>query len=362
MYCKHCGKEIEEDSCFCKYCGKEQNVSKKPSLIIDGLRTAGKTIVQKVFALVRILVDYVRRIKIPGMSEEQSDKLRKWTKRIIKVVVVVAVLVLLVATCAWVYSYYYDEYLPKKRLDEACEDIIKKFQSNDKAISLEYSRKILLNEWAFYDDLETWGYDKVPDSHITERMYPYRNEAFKKIESEAYNGNPRIQYLLGHIYIGKYVNQYRGVGSSIIYEREYSVQPDTVKAVYWWNEAAKQGYTLAYNSMGIAYKLGLGVDKDMKKSIEYLKKGAESGDAKAQCNYGDLFRDGVKIHTGSHVVKEPQYIYGHYYGTEDVTIQDSLVILPQDITQARYWWEKAAAQGNQIAKNRLQKIYEEDDE
>jgi hypothetical protein len=110
--------------------------------------------------------------------------------------------------------------------------------------------------------------------------------------------------------------------------------------------------------MGIAYKLGWGVDKDMKKAIEYLKKGAESGDAKAQCNYGDLFRNGVKIRTGSHVVKEPQYIYGHYYGTESITIQDSLVLLPRDIAQAKYWWEKAAAQGNQFAKEHLQKVYE----
>ena len=22
MFCRYCGKEIEEDSCFCKYCGK----------------------------------------------------------------------------------------------------------------------------------------------------------------------------------------------------------------------------------------------------------------------------------------------------------------------------------------------------
>ena len=189
-------------------------------------------------------------------------------------------------------------------------------------------------------------------------MSQYRNEAFGKIESEAYNGNPQMQYLLGRMYIGLYVNQYRGVGGSYIYERKYAIEPDTVKAVYWWNEAAKQGYTLAYNSMGIAYKLGWGVDKDMKKAIEFLKKGAESGDAKAQCNYGDLFRNGVKIRTGSHVVKEPQYIYGHYYGTESITIQDSLVLLPRDIAQAKYWWEKAAAQGNQFAKEHLQKVYE----
>jgi hypothetical protein len=358
VYCRYCGRQIDEDASFCTYCGKEQNVSKKQSLNFDGQRTSGKRIVQKALALVRIPVDYVRTIKIPRMSTERANLWRKRMKRVGKVLLVIVFIAIIVAAGAWGYSYYYDDYLPEKRLNDACEDIVKKFHSNDKALSLEYSRKILLNNWAFVDNQETWGYNDVSDNRITERVSQYRNEAFGKIESEAYNGNPQMQYLLGRIYIGIYANRYRGVGGSYIYERKYAIEPDTVKAVYWWNEAAKQGYTLAYNSMGIAYKLGWGVDKDMKKAIEYLKKGAESGDAKAQCNYGDLFKDGVKIHTGSHVVKEPQYIYGHYYGTENVTIQDSVTILPKDIDQAKYWWEKSANNGNVIAKERLQKIYE----
>ena len=29
MYCKHCGKEIDDNSTFCKYCGKPQDNSNK---------------------------------------------------------------------------------------------------------------------------------------------------------------------------------------------------------------------------------------------------------------------------------------------------------------------------------------------
>lgn len=354
IYCRFCGKQIDEDSTFCAHCGRELT-NGNPHVKENA--NFWESISQKFKSIIFIPICLVQRYKQQFKNDEKSKLLRKRIKRIVLVLFSAIIFLLLLAVGAWGYDYYKYDYLPQIALDYACNDILAKFRSSDKAISLEYSRKILLNEWAFYDDLETWGYDKVPNRYITERMHSYRNEAFKKIESEAYNGDPRIQYLLGHIYIGKYVNQYRGVGNSIIYEREYSIQPDTIKAVYWWNEALKQGFVPAFNSMGIAYKLGWGVDKDMKKSIEYLKKGAESGDAKAQCNYGDLLRDGVKINTGSHVVKEPQYIYGHYYGTENVTIQDSLIILPQDIAQAKYWWGKAAAQGNQIAKERLQKIY-----
>ena len=31
MFCRYCGKEIEEDSCFCKYCGK--NIEKQVILL-----------------------------------------------------------------------------------------------------------------------------------------------------------------------------------------------------------------------------------------------------------------------------------------------------------------------------------------
>ena len=368
LYCRFCGKQINEDDVFCPRCGKKQNITKN-SWSIESLSGQAKTFSHKLLTWVRVPYDYAKK-SILLMSKERSNLWRKRMIRAGKILFAVIVVAIILAGGAWGYSYYYDNYLPQKQLDEACQDIINKFHSNDKAESLEYSRKILLNSWAFYDSpqhyermaisgnsesnkKETWGYDNVANSRITERMSQYRQEAFKKIEIEAYNGNPQMQYLLGRMYLG--MLKYKGFD---IYETEYAVIPDTVKAVYWWNEAAKQDYTPAYNSMGIAYKLGLGVDVDLKKAIDYLKKGAESGDAKAQCNYGDLFRDGVKIHIGSHIVKEPQYIYGHYYGTENVTIQDSMVILPKDIEQALFWWKKSEAQGNAIAKERLQKIYE----
>ena len=40
---------------------------------------------------------------------------------------------------------------------------------------------------------------------------------------------------------------------------------------------------------------------------------------------------------------------------EDVPEYETLI--SQDIEQAKYWWKKAAAQGNENAKNALQPIY-----
>ena len=364
VYCRYCGKQIDEDATFCTHCGKEQNASKEPSWDADGLRSAGESFIKKSLALIRASYEKMRKVKLPQISAERANLWRRRMKRIGKVVlpylIIVVVVSIVVSIGAWGYDYY-NQYLnekrlaeEEKRLDKACADIINKMHSNDKLESIDYCRKVLMTQWAFRDNDESWGYENVPDLQITERISSYHNEAFRTIESEAYNGNPIAQYLIGHIYIGPKVSRYDILVRNISYERVYSVAPDTVKAVYWWNEAAKQGYTLAYNCMGIAYKLGYGVDKDMNKAIEFLKKGAEAGDAEAQCNYGDLLRDGVKKPNDSLILKEVQSGYDHYY----VKVPDSIVILPKDIVQAKFWWKKSAAQGNDIAKERLQKIYE----
>lgn len=42
MYCKHCGKEIDDNSTFCKYCGKSQgansnSITSKPVWVVYGM-------------------------------------------------------------------------------------------------------------------------------------------------------------------------------------------------------------------------------------------------------------------------------------------------------------------------------------
>ena len=63
------------------------------------------------------------------------------------------------------------------------------------------------------------------------------------------------------------------------------------------------------------------VGKKQEKAYKWLKKGAETGNIYAQLACGDILQK-----------------YGH-------------------VDQAKYWWKKAAAQGNEKAKERLQKIY-----
>lgn len=265
------------------------------------------------------------------------------------------VLALVVFGCIIGYNYYNNTYLPEKKLNDAISDVKSKFNSDNDSLKAEYAFYLL-------EKNHKWDYDGVNDADINQKLKEYQDSSFQYIEAKAFAGEPEMLYLLGNLY-------YWG-------DKRYNfVNSDEVKAAYWWNEAAKNGHIKAYNSLGIAYKEGIGVGVDLVKAVEYLKKGADAGDDKAQMNYGDLFLEGVKVKVGSH--KETRKDVGYYRGSHsrkireyfDFTINERVTIyevdvddyeelIPVDLEQAKSWWQKSAEQGNQQAKDKLQKIYQ----
>jgi hypothetical protein len=270
------------------------------------------------------------------------------------------------------YNYIHDEYIPKRKLDKAVSEIVEKF--NAKETKTEYALKIISKD---YD----WGYkDIIPqkymclyyngNDYIQANLTGLYEDAFNWIEKRAYEGNANCQSILGDIYHfgDKYFNL------NFFSNGKWGVESNDEKAAYWWLEAAQNGYTSAFRKIGLCYRDGIGVPKDMVKAVDWMKKGAEVGDSQAQKIYGDFFEKGVQIiigwHTEISVTKDSyygsnndiisQYIDGNYnfvtkYKHE---VPDYKTIIPADIEQAKYWWKKAAAQGNIAAKERLQKIYE----
>lgn len=251
------------------------------------------------------------------------------------------------------YDYYKNTYIPEKRLNEAIQDIEKKFHSEVDSTKYEYAYRILKVGYE-------WDFENIDNNCIYDRLTKHQDEAFKYIEDQAYDGNAKCQFLLGQIYCwGE--------------ERYHYKTKDLVKAAYWWNEAAQQGYVKSYNNLGIAYKEGYGVSIDLRKAVKYLKMGSEAGDDWAQRNYGDLFVEGVKVKCGSHIehVKSVTNVLTEdkvreYYDSQSGqwiyvyrrSIDDYETLIPKDIEQAKYWWREAAIQGNEQAKEKLQKIYE----
>ena len=253
-------------------------------------------------------------------------------KRIWKYIVggIAFILVIILLTIA--YNFYKD-YRYNKKLDEVVTDITNNFHNgidSDERLNLAYDILDPEHEWV-YPDIKSW--------HIRDHIDFLRSEAFDYLEHQSDSGNEKAQYLLG----GAYYNLYK----------------DNDKAAFWWNESANNGCVRAYNNIGICYRDGIGVIKDQQKAFDLFKKGAEEGEAWAQLHLGEMYRDGVMIPNGTR--KDTKIIWdedGNFAGAIPIDVPNYKIWKPKDnIVKAQYWWRKSAAQGNEKAKDLLQKIY-----
>lgn len=229
----------------------------------------------------------------------------------------------------------YDTYgslFPKMNARKAVDDIIYKFEYGNKDVKYKIAANILeyCCDWKEYEGVADWHIRSLLEGK------DYAEIAFNYVESMAYSGDVDCQFLLGLFYCNGYYNRpYKDDFSSSRYPTYYT-EYNIEKAAYWFHEAAKQDHPVACNFIGIFYKEGRGVTIDEYKTVAWLSKGAELGDPYAQVNYGDLLAEGVSLYNG--------YTF--------------FTILKKDVEMARYWWKKAAEQGDERAKDRLQKIYE----
>jgi hypothetical protein len=318
-----------------------------------------------------VLIDKLKSIlgSITGFFVRVFKSIGIVLKKFFSYLKIIIIIASIIAVILFSVDFYMNTYLPHKRLNTLLSNEIRPvlFSEND-SIRCECAYSLLRKDgmnWEKYEGHSfLLGYDYYGSNMdyyreaYSDSVNKYCDIALSVIESSAYAGNARSQTMLGSMYL---------------YGRElYHVDEDVIKSTYWYNEAAKQGFAEAYNNLGMAYREGRGVNKNIKKAIEFLKKGAEAGESYAQSNYGDFFVEGVKIKVGSHkeeyTTMTPQFDneYIRRYRTDDYrtvyvkarTVDDSLCLIPKDIEQAKFWWKKAAAQGNESAKNKLQKIYE----
>ncbi len=139
-------------------------------------------------------------------------------------------------------------------------------------------------------------------------------------------------------------------------------QKDYSEAVKWYRKAAEQGDADAQNNLGDCYKNGWGVPQDYSEAVKWYRKAAEQGNVFAQYNLGVCYKNGRGVPLDySEAVKwyrkaaeqgyaVAQYSLGFYYEYGRG--------VPQDYSEAVKWYRKAAEQGNEYAKERLQKLKE----
>ena len=70
------------------------------------------------------------------------------------------------------------------------------------------------------------------------------------------------------------------------YEKGRGAEKRISKAIYWYTQAALQGFAKAQNSLGVCYIKGKGIKESRTNAVNLFAKAAEQGLLCAQCNLG----------------------------------------------------------------------------
>lgn len=157
----------------------------------------------------------------------------------------------------------------------------------------------------------------------------------------ARSGDARAQHDLGLLYLaGRYVPKdeaeaarwfekaaVQGLAPAqfnlgVLYQTGQGVEQNLPLAFFWFQSAAEQNEPRAQHNLAAAYAEGRGVARNYDQAIDWFTKAANAGLARSQYSLARLYETGTPEH------------------------------LP-DIAKARYWYEKAAAQGDADAAERL---------
>ncbi len=161
-----------------------------------------------------------------------------------------------------------------------------------------------------------------------------------KLDSEA---NSEAQEVLGQMYLA-------GVG----------VEKDVRKGIEYWEKAASNGSSDAMFNLGICYEQGVpGITEDIDKAIYWLEKGSELGNATCMANLGNIIQD-----------KEPERAFELYSKAAEMNEPHALNNLgtlykrglgcEKSPEKALSCYEKSASAGCVSAMSNLVRFYTDD--
>ena len=132
-------------------------------------------------------------------------------------------------------------------------------------------------------------------------------------------------------------------------------EPKLREACRLYRLAADQGLPEARNNLGRMYELGLGVGQDHAEACNWYRKAADQGHARAQCNLGVMYEEG---HGVGQDYGEACRLYRLAADQGLLEARNNLGrmykdgcgnAIEQSKVKARYWYHKAAEQGDRSA-------------
>ena len=155
------------------------------------------------------------------------------------------------------------------------------------------------------------------------------------ILEKAKSGNSDEMYKLGHAYE----------------EGLYGLEIDYIKAIHWYQKAIKAGSSDAVNAMGLMYKNGNGVSKNIKKAEEFFLQAVEKNNYDAHYNLAVLYITNESQYP-TYINKAKRLLdlasdSGHALSMSGLgKIYLDGIGGKQDLEKARLWYQKAVDFGD----------------
>lgn len=335
QFCRHCGRKVEIDSAFCKYCGGKLDVSKLGKIEYT-LQSIRNTLI--------LLIQKMKHIRLSLFKTKTNGgkikRIMKW------IIISLLSLAIIIGICSAIW-YYFDEVRPQQEAERIFAD-----ETSELNNLTGDDLFVKCNNIIRYHDISKCGKEWRDRDNLNELT----SLAWAKISVLAEHGNADAQFLIALRYNG-YDFSWEVWNSNT---EGYNRNPyyDMEKAAYWYLQAAKQNHSTAQNNLGQCYENGTGVEANIREAIKWYRLSAENGNSYGQLNLGDCFRDGHKTRIGEHWEKDTEaYYYSWNYKMGYHMVDDYETIIKQDLDSAKYYWQLSASQGNETAKERLQKIY-----
>jgi TPR repeat protein len=158
------------------------------------------------------------------------------------------------------------------------------------------------------EDKDSIAHDVVQYNYNKKEETLYTVKDAQDCLVKAKNGDTNAMHRVAWLYCG-------GLGMKTDYD----------SAFYWIQKAAQTGDPASMCSLGWFYEHGRGTDQDFAKAFYWYKKSAEKNYAAAECDVGFYYEYGYQV-------------------------------VPKDLKQAEYWFERATKHGDNTAKKHLEKI------
>lgn len=150
----------------------------------------------------------------------------------------------------------------------------------------------------------------------------------------------------------------------LAYMAGMGVEPDSVKAVMWLENAGRKGFVNAYHNLGMLYKYGkCGVRQNFVKAYNYFSVGADSGSVTC------IYDKGFMLYKGLGCEQDYKKAAGCFLSVSEKQHSPSLYMLglcyrngygvPQDTVMASFYLNRSASLGYRDASEELARPYGE---